>query len=552
MQENQHSLETGVTSPDKGLLLLILFAIPLLFGLCSVALGRDVNWDLKNYHYYNAYAFLHHRLDVDVVPAQEQTFINPIADIPFYLLARHFPSWVAGFALGFLHGYNVSLILLIFWSITSLSGHPRRLVVGVLVAVVSALAPGFVSELGNTMNDNLTSLFVLAALLLIIESSKKAQMPGDRWRSLVLLGSGGLIMGLGVGLKPTNSVFALASLAAFVVWHRSWSDTLTRFSLYAIAGVFGGLISSGFWWWELWSRYGNPFLPFYNDIFKSPFMAPLSFVDQGFLPQHVWEYFVWPIVFELDGLRVNQWPFSDIRFILFYLLLLVWAGRITQQKLGTAARSAAEPYKDLFDRKSGNFLLLFFAISFISWMVQSSIYRYIIVLELLVPICLLIVVDRLVESRRTILGIAVTAGLLVLLFFRPFNWGRLEWRDEYFSVDTTRYSGSQNALVVMLGESPTAYVIPEFPPSYRFVRPENNFMSHEEREGFSTDGFLVEIKQLVQRHHGKMYVLYNSLETNIDPEKSLSRLGLENAQIIGCALLKINTRDKLKMCEVRK
>ena len=58
----------------------------------SLQLGQDANWDLKNYHFYNAFALFHHRFDADLAPAMAQTYFNPILDLPFYGLV------VAGFS----------------------------------------------------------------------------------------------------------------------------------------------------------------------------------------------------------------------------------------------------------------------------------------------------------------------------------------------------------------------------------------------------------------------------------------------------------------------
>jgi len=61
------------------------------FGGCiSVALGQDANWDLKNYHIYNAYALLHSRLGYDIAPAQLQSYYNPFLDVPYFLMAVQF------------------------------------------------------------------------------------------------------------------------------------------------------------------------------------------------------------------------------------------------------------------------------------------------------------------------------------------------------------------------------------------------------------------------------------------------------------------------------
>ena len=58
----------------------------------ALVLGQDANWDLRNYHWYNAYALLNGRYGIDLLPAQTPTFYNPALDVPFYLLATHVPA----------------------------------------------------------------------------------------------------------------------------------------------------------------------------------------------------------------------------------------------------------------------------------------------------------------------------------------------------------------------------------------------------------------------------------------------------------------------------
>lgn len=69
-----------VVNLTKSIWVTIIFLIPSIFGLVSVFLGKDFNWDLRNYHYDNAYSFLANRLGFYISPAQLQTFFNPILD----------------------------------------------------------------------------------------------------------------------------------------------------------------------------------------------------------------------------------------------------------------------------------------------------------------------------------------------------------------------------------------------------------------------------------------------------------------------------------------
>src|SRR6266851_7095367 len=101
---------------DVGLLL----AAMLLAGTASVVLLRqDVNWDLQNYHFYNAWAFVHGRLGWDLAPAQLQTFHNPLLDLPFYgMVAADWRPRLIGFVMALPAGigafFLARIVLLLF------------------------------------------------------------------------------------------------------------------------------------------------------------------------------------------------------------------------------------------------------------------------------------------------------------------------------------------------------------------------------------------------------------------------------------------------------
>ena len=51
---------------SEGVGLLRVELVPLALGVLSLWLGQDFNYDLRNYHLYNAYAFLNGRLGQDL------------------------------------------------------------------------------------------------------------------------------------------------------------------------------------------------------------------------------------------------------------------------------------------------------------------------------------------------------------------------------------------------------------------------------------------------------------------------------------------------------
>ena len=77
-------------------------AIALLFGgVASLLRGKDTNWDLRNYHFYNPWAWWNDRLYWDYAPAQVQSYYSPLLDVPFFaLVSSHLPAFAITFLMG--------------------------------------------------------------------------------------------------------------------------------------------------------------------------------------------------------------------------------------------------------------------------------------------------------------------------------------------------------------------------------------------------------------------------------------------------------------------
>ena len=194
-----------------------------------------------------------------------------------------------------------------------------------------------------------------------------------------------------------------------------------------------------------------------------------------------------------------------------------------------------------FGVRPGSFMFIFFLSSFVLWMQLFSIYRYIIVAELLVPICIAIVMERVISSGRARLALGAALAISVLVTYSPLNWGRANWSNPYLLVDTSRLSPSSKSVVVILGSSPIAYAIPFFPPGMRFIRPEGNLNLTDQTL------FMQEIKGLLKKTRGgDFFVLYDRGE-NIDPSEGISKLGID-AKMQECFSLSSNIPDQLEIC----
>src|SRR5467141_203903 len=272
--------------------------------------GEDINWDWRNYHEYSAFALINGRFNEDVAPAGIQTFLNPLAYLPAYLL-RHYvgaPFW--GMMLGAIHGLNLALI---FWfSRCVLNGAGRGLMLAASV-VIAAFGPMTLSEVGTSFADILTALPVIAGAGLILSAK-----PEHRARYVIA----GILIGGAVGLKLTNMVFFVGAGASLLFAARP----LLALTCFAAGGAIGGLWTGGAWAWMLWEQFGNPLFPFYNTIFRSPEAPVAAIADLRFLPRSLWDAAAYPFCWLVGIHPSSEWPFRDPRFAILLVLFAANAG----------------------------------------------------------------------------------------------------------------------------------------------------------------------------------------------------------------------------------
>jgi hypothetical protein len=242
--------------------------------LLSLFLWQDANLDLLNYHLYNLFALLNGKVALNLGAAEMQSYFNPTLEIPYFLMPRYWPAPLTGLVMGWLHGLN--FILLVFIAHRILPGmavedHHR---VPVLLGISACLSAGFLSELGNTMGDNMTALFILASLFIVLGNEDQN---GSRrlYRALSCLLSG-LVMGIATGLKLTNAIYAAALCVALLFDVGSPATRFQQAFSFGIGVIAGISVSAGYCFLKLWHVFGNPLFPQFNNIFNSPWQRRLG------------------------------------------------------------------------------------------------------------------------------------------------------------------------------------------------------------------------------------------------------------------------------------
>jgi hypothetical protein len=463
--------------------------VPLLFGLFSLYLGQDKNWDLQNYHWYNPYALFNGRLDLDISPGNWQGYFNPLIDVPYYVLNQHFGGPVTGFLMGFVQGLNFVLLMAIARRLLASEGAGWR--APVLLALAGVTGAGFLSELGNTMGDNLSALFILGALWLVLRAWDKVQAWSARAIPALLLA--GFAMGCGTGLKLTNAAYAVALCVALLAVPRSfWRGVAAAFT--AGCGVLAGVaLAAGPWWWRMWTLFGNPVFPQFNSIFKSPFAQQVAVMDDMHLPHNAMEAVFWPLVFAKDIGRISELPLKPAVLVVLYLLAIAFACRWLFER--ATARSSVTPLS-----ARAVFLLLFGLVGYLAWLKLFSIYRYLVPLELLAPLMAWLLIRRLVAPR---LALPVAAAVLVATSCAVFpvpNWGHAVWAEQSFRADPLPIAHPESAIVFTAhGDPPMGWVSTLLPPAVRVIQLGSGFPE--------SPAYLARIQAVIATRPGPFYVM---------------------------------------------
>ena len=412
----------------------ILLCACLAGGIAALLAGFVPDWDLLNYHLYNPHALLTGRHAIDVAPGQLQTFLNPALHLPFYLLFRFAGTPAMVFAAGALQASQVLLLLLLLRELLGERGLGLKVLLP--VAVLGVLGPIFLNQLGGTQGDTLLSLPVLGALLLVVRDYRRSD--GRRTFSAGLFA--GLLLGLAGALKLTLLLYAPAlAAAAFALFPgaRRWRVAAGL----AVGGLAGMLLAGGPWFWRLCIEYGNPLLPYFNHLFQSPWVAPVSFRDLRFMPQGVSEWLFYPVYWMLDANRVWEYHFRDLRVPLLILACFVLPF------VGWRRMRHEMPALGL--------LWLFGAVSYLLWLAMFSIYRYLSVLELLAPVVLFASALLFLRSRRAFIAtfVALLATQAAVHYHRA-----PDTRAFRMDAATALQRLPADAMVLLDGQQPLGYL----------------------------------------------------------------------------------------------
>jgi hypothetical protein len=502
--------------------------VPCLFGLFSLLLGADANWDLYNYHLYNPFAWLHGKLQTDLAPAGMQSYFNPMLDVAYYVANLYLPSRVVGFAMGALHGLSFVFILSIARGVLPDLPESDRYRVPLLLALAGCLTANFLSCLGNSMGDNSTALFVLAGLSILV--SNWGALRARRGHTFVVSVCSGIVVGLGVGLKLTNAVFAVAMCAA-LLFHPGGPLLRLRLAfLFGIGVLVGFAATGGYWMFHMWKTFGNPLYPQFGALFHDPLVRADSVADTRWRP-HGWvETALWPFIFALHSHRVGEAPIRQIIWPIVYVLFWLWVVS------GAAGLVTGRGGNEL--RTRARFVVVFVALGYLVWMQLFSIYRYIVAIEMLTPLVVWILLQQLLSYgvAKRVAAWLIAIATAVVVAGGAGTWGHEGWADPLWHAELPTIEQPAQTTVVLATTRARAWgwIATLFPDNVAFTQIDSSFPA--------TPAFSERMQELARTRGGPIYALIDGehnwrVDTLASLNATADHLGLTGSER-GCAAMR--------------
>lgn len=249
-------------------LVLVLVFMWLVFISIPLYLGRiGLSWDGLNHQIYLGWVANYPRFDRDYMAASLQAYQFPYLYWPVYKLAISGASGVtAGVVLSSLHLITVPPV----WMISkSLIPGKDLLSIGLRTAAVilgflSAVPLKTMEATGNDLLAAAPMLWAIAVIFRAIPHSREeVKLPLSRTAIL-----SGLLAGIATAAKLSNGplVLLLPGLFLFVQGAPRERVRLVFLNLCAMAAGFS--VTYGYWGYQLWLQFGNPFFPFYDPYFE--------------------------------------------------------------------------------------------------------------------------------------------------------------------------------------------------------------------------------------------------------------------------------------------
>lgn len=509
-------------------------------GIFTLLFGQDINFDLRNYHFYNAYSYVNDRFDYDLYPAQLQNFLNPLLDVLYYKIVVIFSDpMIVTFIMGLWYG-------LLAWSmfrLITLFQPQKNTLLALSATVLSVSSAATIGQVGTTTNEMTTSALIAISFLLCCTAMKNEDNHQNSYLRL-----GGFIAGITTGLKFTAASYSLAiifgiGLFALINRRRHFISMLTNF---IGMSIFGFLLTGGYWHYFLWNHFDSPIFPFYNHIFKSDYYEHVSLYVSAWRRTTLENLFLYPFqLSQIDRPKKEDY-FSDPHLMIGFVTSLLLLGMAGIQSIQNyISRHTVSNFKNI-----DPFIIVIpgvWLFGYIIWAYTHGTYRYTVFLEALSSILLILFFYQCKLSNRWVTVIMMAITVTTIHYTTYLSWGRINYGQTTFDVHPPEIKS--NSMVIMLSGDAMSYVIPFFPKEVRFAYPKCNLNSVELKNKLQQH-----INETIKKWDGPLYAMA-PVGYNFASDKALAyfSFNVDYMGSYGCKPIISNIdNNRLQICELKR
>lgn len=473
--------------------------------LASWYFGKEMAWDTLDYHVYAGFSALHDRFGQDYFPAGPQSYLNPYIYLPFYLLAT---SGLTALQVALILAAVQSAILWLVYELALTVAPPAkprtRVALGVCAAALAFANPVLISQLGSGFADLLTAEMVVGGWLLLVRSLRT---PGA-----IRIACAALLLGCASALKLTNALHAISAGLLVLFVPGNWRSRLRYAALFSLGGAVGFGAVAAPWALRLGERFGNPFFPLLNGVFRAPEFTTGPAISYRFIPVSLVDALWRPFAMIAPRTMIHvEWAAPDLRYALLLLAaalsLLVWSWkRFHGNAVMTAERTRDGHARALVA------LGIAFLVDWSLWLAASGNSRYFIPMGCVAAVLGIVLVFRLCAERPKLRNYLLIVILGVQLFQLDFGGeypARVAWTDgPWFQVSMPRNLATEPGLYFSIGIQSDSFIAPYLAPGSGFVNLEGDYtLGPEGANGRH-------IKAMIRRYWPHLGVIVRDLRQN--------------------------------------
>ena len=448
-------------------LFLLLFCL-ISGGLISLMRGQVTNdFDTYNYHIYAPWAFLHNRYDIDILPCGIRSYFNPILDLPYYFLYKVFWSFpkIAGFIQGFWYGGVVFLgykLSTLFY----FENKADKFSFNILCLILTATSPVVLLLCGMVSTDLHITLFILLILYFYLQIIFSNEF--NKKKTIFT----GILIGAVVGLKLTSFVMISGILFASVFMLKQIKNPLKIFIYTFCSSIIGFLTINGYWYYKIWNTFKNPFFPYFNNLFQSPFGSYETIIQDSYTHVYLSNFIsklFYPLTtfFSKNAEGFGSWMFfyRDIRIPLIFMTIIFFGIK----------NFLSDKFKNNKNKNIINFLILFIILAYILWINIFPVARFIIPLFIVGNILFAYALFELISSfkipklNNTILKLSIICITTIIILFNT----KIDLKNSAKPFEKTIFPNINQNLeknsIIILASQTLSYIIPQLGTDYKYT-----------------------------------------------------------------------------------